>query len=195
MSGFDFILAALSPYHIAIALAGVVAGTVVGALPGLTATMAIAVLIPITFSMEPASALILMGAVYTGAIYGGAYSAILLKTPARRRPSPPRSTATRWARRGDGDLAVTLACTSSVFGGLVGATVLLLLAPPLAQIALAFGPVEYFWLAIFGLTLISALSEGHLLKGLIGGCFGCCSPPSASPRSAPTSAIPSARRP
>ena len=172
MSGFEFILAALTPYHIAIALAGVVAGTVVGALPGLTATMAIAVLIPITFSMEPASALILMGAVYTGAIYGGAYSAILLKTP-----GTPSAIATTFdgypmARRGDGDLAVTLACTSSVFGGLVGATVLLLLAPPLAQIALAFGPVEYFWLAIFGLTLISALSEGHLLKGLIGGCFG-----------------------
>jgi len=172
MSGFEFILAALTPYHIAIALAGVVAGTVVGALPGLTATMAIAVLIPITFSMEPASALILMGAVYTGAIYGGAYSAILLKTP-----GTPSAIATTFdgypmAKRGDGDLAVTLACTSSVFGGLVGALFLLLLAPPLAKIALAFGPVEYFWLAIFGLSLISALSEGHMLKGLIGGCFG-----------------------
>lgn len=172
MQGIDYILEAMSLYHVSIALGGVVAGTVIGALPGLTATMAIAVLVPLTFSMDPASALILMGAIYTGAIYGGAYSAILLKTP-----GTPSAIATTFdgypmAKRGDGDLAVTLACLSSVFGGLVGAAFLLLLAPPLANVALAFGPVEYFWLAIFGLTLISALSEGHLLKGLIGGCFG-----------------------
>ncbi|MDX9861384.1 MAG: tripartite tricarboxylate transporter permease [Rhodospirillales bacterium] len=172
MSGFDFFLAAISPYHISIALGGVIAGTVIGALPGLTATMAIAVLVPLTFSMEPASALILMGAIYTGAIYGGAYSAILLKTP-----GTPSAIATTFdgypmAKRGDGDLAVTLACLSSVVGGLIGAAFLLGLAPPLANIALAFGPVEYFWLAIFGLTLISALSEGAVLKGLIGGTFG-----------------------
>jgi len=144
----------------------------VGSLPGLTATMAVAVLIPITFSMPPASALILMGAIYTGAIYGGAYAAILLNTP-----GTPSAIATTFdgfpmAKRGDGDLAVTLACIASVVGGLVGAAFLLGLSPPLAEVALAFGPVEYFWLAVFGLTLISALSEGNLLKGLIGACFG-----------------------
>lgn len=143
-----------------------------GSLPGLTATMAVAVLIPITFSMPPASALILMGAIYTGAIYGGAYAAILLNTP-----GTPSAIATTFdgfpmAKRGDGDLAVTLACIASVVGGLVGAAFLLGLSPPLAEVALAFGPVEYFWLAVFGLTLISALSEGNLLKGLIGACFG-----------------------
>jgi putative tricarboxylic transport membrane protein len=134
--------------------------------------MAVAVLVPITFSMEPASALILMGAIYTGAIYGGAYSAILLNTP-----GTPSAIATTFdgypmAKRGDGDLAITLACISSVVGGLIGAGFLFALAPPLAEVALAFGPVEYFWLAVFGLTLISALSEGNLLKGLIGACFG-----------------------
>jgi len=172
MHVFSFILAAMTPYHFSIALGGVVAGTVIGALPGLTATMAIAVLVPLTFSMSPTSALILMGAIYTGAIYGGAYSAILLKTPGT--PSAIATTLDGYpmAKRGDGDLAVTLACISSVVGGLVGAAFLLALAPPLAKVALAFGPVEYFWLAIFGLTLISALSEGNLLKGLIGGCIG-----------------------
>jgi putative tricarboxylic transport membrane protein len=144
----------------------------VGSLPGLTATMAVAVLVPLTFAMEPASALILMGAIYTGAIYGGAYSAVLLNTP-----GTPSAIATTFdgypmAKRGDGDLAITAACLASVVGGLVGALALLLLAPPLAEVALAFGPVEYFWLAIFGLSLIAALSEGSLLKGLIGGCFG-----------------------
>ena len=168
----DNILQALTVYNIVLALGGVIAGTVIGSLPGLTATMAVAVLVPITFTMQPASALILMGAIYTGAIYGGAYSAILLNTP-----GTPSAIATTFdgfpmAKKGDGDLAITLACLSSVFGGIVGAVFLLILAPPLAEVALAFGSVEYFWLAVFGLTLISALSKGNLLKGLIGACLG-----------------------
>jgi len=172
MPGVEYLIAALSPFHIMLALLGVIAGTVIGSLPGLTATMAVAVLVPITFSMEAGSALILMGAIYTGAIYGGAYAAILLNTP-----GTPSAIATTFdgfpmAKKGHGDLAVSIACLASVTGGLVGALFLLMLSPPLAEVALAFGPVEYFWLAVFGLTLISALSEGNLLKGLMGACFG-----------------------
>lgn len=172
MPGIEFLLDALTPFNLLLAVAGVVAGTVIGALPGLTATMAVAVLVPFTFGMPPASALIALGAIYTGAIYGGAYSAILLNTP-----GTPSSIATTFegypmAKRGDGDLAITLACIASVVGGLVGAAFLLFLAPPLADVALKFGPVEYFWLAMFGLTLIASLSEGSMLKGLIGGCVG-----------------------
>jgi putative tricarboxylic transport membrane protein len=172
MPGVEYLMGAFTLLNILLALGGVIAGTVIGSLPGLTATMAVAVLVPITFTMEPASALILLGAIYTGAIYGGAYAAILLNTP-----GTPSAIATTFdgfpmAKKGDGDLAVTLACLASVVGGLVGAAFLLLLAPPLADVALAFGPVEYFWLAVFGLTLISALSEANLLKGLIGACFG-----------------------
>ena len=169
---FEFILEALTPFHIALALGGVVAGTVIGSLPGLTATMAIAVLVPLTFSMATTAALILMGAIYTGAVYGGAYAAILLNTPGTPSAIGTTFDGFPMAKRGDGDLAVTLACLASVVGGLIGAGFLLWLAPPLAQIALKFGPTEYFWLAMFGLTLIAALSEGSLLKGLIGACFG-----------------------
>ena len=172
MPGIEFLIDALTPLNILLAIVGVVAGTVIGALPGLTATMAVAVLVPFTFGMNPGSALIMLGAIYTGAIYGGAYAAILLNTP-----GTPSAIATTFdgypmAKRGDGDLAITLACVASVTGGLVGAAFLLLLAPPLAQFALKFGPVEYFWLAVFGLTLIAALSEGSTLRGLIGGCVG-----------------------
>ena len=138
---FEYLLAALTPYNLLLALAGVIAGTVIGALPGLTATMAVAVLVPFTFTMEPSTALIALGAIYTGAIYGGAYAAILLNTP-----GTPSSIATTFdgfpmAKRGDGDLALTLACLASVIGGLVGALALMLLAPPLATVALKFGPV------------------------------------------------------
>ncbi len=172
MGSFEYLLAALTPLNLLLAVAGVVAGTAIGALPGLTATMAVAVLVPFTFAMEPASALIALGAIYTGAIYGGAYAAILLNTP-----GTPSSIATTFdgypmARAGKGDLALTLACLSSVVGGLVGAGFLLLLAPPMATVALKFGPVEYFWLAVFGLTLIASLGEGSTVKGLIGGCLG-----------------------
>jgi len=172
MFGIDFLVAAFTPVNLLFAIAGVVAGTVIGALPGLSATMGVAVLTPFTFAMPPATALISLGAIYTGAIYGGSYAAILLNTP-----GTPSSIATTFdgypmAKQGRGDLALTLACLASVFGGLVGALCLLLIAPALATVALRFGPVEYFWLAILGLTLIASLSEGSTVKGLIGGCIG-----------------------
>lgn len=169
---FHMLAAALSVQNLLVALIGVVAGTVIGALPGLTATMAIAVLVPFTFTMQPAPALVMLGAIYTGAMYGGAYSAILLNTP-----GTPSAVATTFdgypmAKRGDGDLAITLSCIASVTGGLVGGVTLLLLAPPLARVALAFGPIEYFWLAVLGLTLVSVLSAGDWLKGVVGACIG-----------------------
>ena len=172
MDKLAYLADALTPINLVLAAVGVLAGIVIGALPGLSATMAVAVLVPFTFTMDPASGLIVLGAIYTGAIYGGSYSAILVNTP-----GTPSAIATTFdgypmAKRGDGALAVTLATLASVVGGLVGAFLLMFLAPPLARVALAFGPPEYFWMAVFGLTLISALSVGNLLKGLIGACFG-----------------------
>lgn len=172
MELLGYFVSALTPLNLLMALGGVVLGTVIGALPGLSATMAVAVLVPFTFTMDPATGLIALGAIYTGAIYGGAFAAILVNTP-----GTPSAIATTFdgfpmAKRGDGSLAVTLATLASVVGGLVGGVFLLLLSPPLAKVALAFGPPEYFWLAIFGLTLISALSVGNTIKGLLGGCIG-----------------------
>lgn len=172
MELFGFLLDALTPTNLMLAFLGVVGGVVIGALPGLSATMAIAVMVPFTFTMAPASGLIMLGAIYTGAIYGGAFAAILVNTP-----GTPSAIATTFdgyplARKGDGDLAVTLATISSVLGGLVGGFVLLTFSPLLARIALQFGSTEYFWLAMLGLTLIAVLSTGNLVKGLIGGCLG-----------------------
>lgn len=172
MEILGYLLDALTPFNLMLALVGVVLGTLIGALPGLSATMAVAVLVPFTFTMDPASGLIALGAIYTGAIYGGAYAAILVNTP-----GTPSAIATTFdgfpmAKRGDGGFAVSLATSSSVIGGFVGAFALLMLAPPLAEVALRFGPTEYFWLAMFGLTLIAALSVGNTVKGLIGACLG-----------------------
>ncbi|MGN7870642.1 tripartite tricarboxylate transporter permease [Paracoccus sp. 22332] len=171
-NAMSILFEALSPMNLLLAVLGVLGGTIIGALPGLSATMAIAVLVPFTFVMDPASGLIMLGAIYTGAVYGGAFAAILVNTP-----GTPSAIATTFdgypmAKRGDGDLAVTLATIASVVGGLIGAVLLITLAPKLATLALAFQSTEYFWLAILGLTLIATLSEGNLVKGLIGGMFG-----------------------
>ena len=167
----DF-LSALSFINVSLAFVGVMAGIIIGALPGLSATMAVAVLVPFTFSLNPSSALIVLGAIYTGAIFGGSWSAILINTP-----GTPSAVATTFdgyamAKKGDGDLAMSISCMSSFVGGMVGVICLALFAPPLATISLAFGPTEYFWLAILGLTLISTLAEGDNIKSLIGACLG-----------------------
>lgn len=153
-------------------LVGVSAGLLIGSLPGLTATMALAVLLPFTFSMEPLQGLMALGAVYMGSIYGGAFTAILINTP-----GTPSSIATTFdgypmARQGRAYEALAGATIASVIGGLVGVAFLLVLAPPLARWAVAFGPSEMFWVAMLGLTLVASLSSGSLLKGMIGGCVG-----------------------
>ena len=95
MPGIEYLLGALTPFNVLLAVGGIVAGTIIGALPGLTATMAVAVLVPFTFGMPPSSALIALGAIYTGAIYGGAYSAVLPWRAGATATSPSRSRAWR----------------------------------------------------------------------------------------------------
>jgi putative tricarboxylic transport membrane protein len=148
------------------------AGLMVGALPGLTATMAVALLVPITFTMGPISGLAVLGAIYMSAIYGGCFSAILINTP-----GTPGSIATAFdgypmARKGEGAKAIFSATYASMFGGLASLFVLFFLSPPLAKIALKFGPPEYFWLALFGLTVMSSLGETSTIKTFMSGGIG-----------------------
>lgn len=163
---------AFTVVNVLVALSGLLIGIVMGALPGLSSTFACAVMLPVTFTMAPVTALIFLGTVYMGSTYGGAFAAILVNTP-----GTPQSISTTFdgfpmAQRGDGGMALSIACMSSVAGGLIGIFAFLWLAPPLAKVALLFGPAEYFWLALFGLTIIASLSEGNMLKGLISGFLG-----------------------
>lgn len=162
----------LTPMNFLVILGGTTAGLFVGAMPGLTATMALAVLLPFTFAMPPLQGLAALGAVYMGAIYGGSFAAILVNTP-----GTPSSIATAFegfpmSKQGRAVEALYVATISSVIGGMAGVLFLLLLSPPLAKLSLKFGPAEYFWVAVLGLTLISSLSKGNALKGLLGGCLG-----------------------
>ena len=163
---------AFTPFMLAIAVIGLVIGIVLGALPGLSSTFSLAVMLPVTFSMEPVTGLIFLGTVYMGSTYGGSFAAILVNTP-----GTPQSITTTFdgfpmAKKGEGGKALSIACLASVFGGLFGIAVFVWLAPPLAEFALLFGPAEFFWLALFGLTIIASLSEGNLIKGLMSGFLG-----------------------
>lgn len=162
----------MNPLTIVIVFGGVSAGLFIGAMPGLTATMALAVLLPFTFKMTPLNGLVAMGAVYMGSIYGGCFAAILVNTP-----GTPSSIATAFegypmSKSGRAEEAISIATISSVVGGLAGVLFLLLLAPPLARLSLKFGSAEYFWVAMMGVTLIAGLSGGSLFKGLLAGTIG-----------------------
>ena len=151
---------------------GVIGGVFIGALPGLGATMGIAVLIPITFGMEPAAALIMLTGLYTSAIYGGSITAILLHTPGTPAGAATALDGYQLTLRGEGMRAIGASTIGSMIGGTISAIMLLALAPPLARASLAFSAPEFFLIAVFGLTIIGSLSEGGMAKGLLAGLFG-----------------------
>lgn len=166
-----------SPETIAAILIGVIGGMVIGALPGLSATMGIALLIPFTYGMEPSAALIMLMAIYTSAIAGGSISAILIHTP-----GTPSSAATAMdgyplTQQGRGLEALGTSMVCSMIGGVISAIALMFLSPILANVALKFGSAENFFLALFGLSIIASLASNNLAKGLIAGFLGllfCC---------------------
>lgn len=153
--------------NIIIGIFGTAIGMVIGALPGLGASVAMTLALPLTFSWSADSSIILLMALYCGATYGGSISAILLNTP-----GTPASGATVFdgypmAKKGQGDVALGLSTMSSFVGGIVGAVLLFTVAPLVTRLVLKFGPAESFLIAVFSLTIIGAMGEDKLLKGLI----------------------------
>lgn len=166
------ILASVSPYNLLFCALGVIGGIIVGAIPGLTANLGVALLVPFTFAMEPETGLIMLGGIYTGAIYGGSISAILINAPGTPSAAATTFDGYPMGQRGEARLAIGTATLSSAIGGIISVLVLAFFAPFLAKQALRFGPPEYFALAFFGLTIIISLSEDNMIKGLISGVFG-----------------------
>jgi putative tricarboxylic transport membrane protein len=155
-------------------LIGTFAGVVVGGMPGLTATMAVGLLVPFTYTMDPTLGLMLLGGIYCGAMYGGSIPAILLNTP-----GTPAAVATAiegypMSRRGEGGLALKTSVVASFTGGTFSVLILLLFAPLLARQALNFGPAETFLLAIMGLAGIISIADENtsLIKALLSGILG-----------------------
>lgn len=166
------LLNALTLINLVAAFGSVAVGIIVGALPGLSAAMGVALLIPITFGMPADTALISLAGVYCGAIYGGSISAILLHTPGTSSAAATAIDGYQLTLKGKAGKALATATIASFIGGLLSTIALYTLSPPLANLALKFGPTEYFWLSIFGLTIIAGVSSQSMLKGLISGALG-----------------------
>lgn len=166
------ILHLFEPFNIFLMLAGLAGGIIIGALPGLSATMGVALMVPVTFAMNDISGLIMLGAIYAGAIYGGANSAILIRTPGT--PSAVATTFDGWPMclKGKADEGLYGSLISSATGGIFGNFMLLFLAAPLAVLSLKFGAPESFWLCVFGLSTIAVMSSGNMVKGLLSGAVG-----------------------
>jgi putative tricarboxylic transport membrane protein len=159
-------------YNLLAVLAGTLLGIMFGALPGLTATMGIALLVPLTFGMPADAGLIMLTAVYGAAVYGGSIPAILLHTPGTPAGAATALDGYQMTLKGQGGRALGISAVSSATGGMLSALALLLIAPPLATFSLRFGPAEFVWVAVFGLTIIASLSRGSMLKGLLAGALG-----------------------
>lgn len=143
---------------------GVLTGTLVGVLPGLGPVATISLLLPVTFYLDPVTAIIMLAGIYYGAMYGGSTAAILVNLPGEAASVVTAIDGYQMARKGRAGAALGLAALGSFIGGTAGIVGLMLLAPPLSEFALRFGPPEHFALAMFGLTLLSCLSAGPTSK-------------------------------
>lgn len=153
-------------------LAGVAIGVIIGAIPGMTVTMGVALALPFTFSMHPVTGILLLLGVYKGGIYGGSITAILINTPG----TPPAACTVLdgypLARRGEARRALDIALYASCFADFMSNLALIALAGFLAVFALRFGPPEFFTLIVFSLTIIAGVSGDELARGLISACLG-----------------------
>ena len=154
------------------AFAGCLWGIFGGALPGISPSIAMALLLPFTYGMEPVTAIVLLASVYVGAEYGGSIPAILIRTPGTNAAAATTIDGYEMARQGRAGEALGISLMSGLIGGLFGLAVLILATEPLAEFALAFTPMAYFALAILGLSVIASVSGGSLTKGVIAAALG-----------------------
>src|SRR5581483_760273 len=151
---------------------GVIVGLIFGVMPGLGGTTAIALLMPITYSLEPNQAMLLMGGIMGSVSAGGSISAILINTPGTAPNAATCFDGYPLAKQGKGGLAIGAAAGASTIGGLIGIFTLIVVIPIMKSIVLLFGPPEYFMLAMMGLTAIAVSTGGQFLRGLIAGAIG-----------------------
>lgn len=151
---------------------GILGGIIIGALPGCTSSMGIILLLPFTYYMDPKSALMMLAGMYSGSMFGGSISAILIGVPGTPSAAATLLEGFPLGKQGKAGKAIMTALIASVLGGLLSGIALVLFAIPLASFAIKFSPIDYFSLSIFGLTIIASVSGRHLVKGLIAGLIG-----------------------
>jgi putative tricarboxylic transport membrane protein len=154
------------------AFAGIAWGILGGALPGISPSITMAILLPLTYGMDPTVAVVLLASTYVGAEYGGSIPAILISTPGTNAAAATVIDGYAMNQQGKAGEALGISLYSGLVGGLVGLIVLVLLARPLSTLALAFRPTAYFALGVLGLSVIASVAGGSLLKGLMAGVLG-----------------------
>src|SRR4249920_2599336 len=157
---------AIAPFNLLYCLIGVLLGTLIGVLPGVGPVATIAMLLPITFNLNPVSALIMLAGIYYGAQYGGSTTAILVNIPGESSSVVTCLDGYQMARQGRAGPALAIAAMASFFAGCVATVIIALFAPPLAELALKFGPAEYFSLMVLGLVAATVLAHGSLIKAI-----------------------------
>jgi putative tricarboxylic transport membrane protein len=161
--GFGVAVSAINPLY---ALIGVLLGTAIGVLPGIGPVPTIAMLLPITFNLPPVSAIIMLAGIYYGSQYGGSTTAILVNLPGESASVVTCLDGYQMARRGRAGPALATAALGSFFAGCVATVVIAVAAPPLAEVALKFGPAEYFSLMVLGLVAATVLAHGSIIKAI-----------------------------
>jgi TctA family transporter len=157
---------ALTPLNLLYCFMGVLLGTLIGVLPGIGPVATIAMLLPVTFTLPPVSALIMLAGIYYGAQYGGSTTAILVNIPGESASVVTALDGYQMARKGRAGPALGISAIGSFFAGCVATIVIALFAPPLAEVALKFGPTEYFSLMVLGLVAAVVLAHGSLIKAI-----------------------------
>ena len=168
MQGF---VDAATPMNLAMCFAGVLLGQIIGVLPGIGPSAAIALLLPLTYGASPTGAIIMFAGLYYGAQYGGTLTSVLINVPGESSSVMTSIDGYQMATQGRGGVALGIAAIGSFIAGTFGTIGLMLLAPPLSNIALAFGPPEYCMLVLLGLTALAAVG-GSVMKGLAAGVAG-----------------------
>lgn len=164
--------AAISPESLMWISVGVLAGMVIGALPGLTATMGVALLVPFTFDLPPADGLAMLGALYVCAMFSDSIPAVLVNTPGTPAAMTTAFDGFPMTKQGKAQHAIVASAFSAMFGAVFGGLTFIALAGPLGSVALQFGPPEYFWIGIFAVTIIGSMAGDSLLKGVAGAAIG-----------------------
>jgi putative tricarboxylic transport membrane protein len=169
---FNGFALALQPFNLFVALCGCLVGTLIGVLPGLGPTSTLAMLIPLVFSMPPATALILLTSVYYGAMYGGSTTSILVNIPGESASVITTIDGHKMAMQGRAGPALAIAAIGSFIAGTFAVVMLMLVGKPIATYSLLFGPAEFFSLMAFGLCTVASLTGTNVLKSLITTCLG-----------------------
>jgi putative tricarboxylic transport membrane protein len=176
LESFQFLMGgfgtALQPTNILFALLGCILGTIIGLLPGIGPAGATAILIPVTFTLDPIPAIIMLAAIYYGGMYGGTITSVLINTPGEAASAVTCLDGYEMAKKGRASAALGIAAIGSFIGGTIATVGLVLVALPLTELALSFGPPEFFGLMLVGISLVTGLASKSIIRALMSAMLG-----------------------